>query len=200
MAFFQGVDFRNTAGYVTDPTNYTSDTGGGSTYPTVLSPSGINGGWEQAPTGDLDRSQALATARLAGLAYVSAGPSNYRMDLPATGTNYIQAAFGDANSSQVQFTVKFKDTNSVFATPVNNSGFGTANEYISANGTTESGDTAWNTANPNAGSGTDEISNSFSTTIFRIEMTGGSSSAVMNSIMVRNPSAGGDVLQAQACL
>lgn len=172
--------------------NYAAETFNGTgfagNYPHTT-PQGNTVGWETNINGT-DRSAAV-DVRLGGVNYCGAGQGTftYRIDLPATGSYAIQGAFGDQGFNQGPFTINLKDGTTVFATPVN-SGSLTAGEWYAANGTLETSSANWATNNPNAGSGTDEISHSFTNTIFRIDCAAsGSSAAVIASIFIR--SAGG---------
>ena len=195
MAFPQGIDFRGTSGFVTDPTNYDNENGGSSsgqgaaaTYPRT-SAQGNTVGWETT-FNFVDRSSSV-NARLAGVNYIGSGgaTATYRIDLPATGSYGIQGAFGDQGSAQNTFTIQLEDTTTVFATPVNAQS-STIDQFYAANGTQET-EANWLTNNPVAGSGTDEISRTFTTTIFRIKLTGNSGAAVMASIFIRSGGGGG---------
>lgn len=197
MAFPQGIDYRGTAAFVTDPTNYASEdfngTDFGTDYPTTT-PQGNTVGWETATTGinGTDRSNAV-NARLAGVNYAGAnfGANTFRVDLPATGSHGIQGAFGDQGFAQGPFTVELLDGATVFATPVN-SGSAGANQYFSANGTLRTSDANWVTNNPVAGGGADEITHTFTSTIFRVRITpSGSSAAVIASIFIQSAGSSG---------
>lgn len=120
MAFKQGIDFRATAGFVSDPTDCTSEIGTTANYPRAT-PQGNNVGWEQAPAGTRNRS-ATVDARLAGIAFVNAGPKNYRIDLPASGWYKITLAIGDATSAQSQQLVTVLDDTTVISNVVMNPG------------------------------------------------------------------------------
>ena len=192
--FPQGVDFRGTLAFVTDPTNYDKEQGGSSSgqgaaanYPRT-SAQGNTVGWETL-WNFVDRS-ASVDARLAGDNYIASGGSaTYRIDLPATGTYAIQGAFGDASFAQSTFTIQLEDGTTVFATPVNAQSI-TAGQFYAANGTLETSAANWATNNPNAGSGADEITHTFTTTIFRVVLTGNTGAAVMNSIFIRSTGGG----------
>lgn len=99
MALPQGIDFRQSNAYVTDPANYDYDTEArAAAYPWTTA-QGNNVGFEIGSTLDLvyrDRS-AVIDARLAGLARSdTVSPLTFRIDLPATGNYTISGAFGDA--------------------------------------------------------------------------------------------------------
>lgn len=167
MSLTQGVDFRATAGFVTDPTNFTVELGNAfnPTYPTVLSPSGVNGGWEDAVPGSRDRTAFTgAAASLSGIHFVQSGSARYRIDLPSSGTYNVQAAFGDNAVAQGPFTATFQDTTTVLSTPVNNVSTSGADEFYDATGVQRTSHTDWVTNNA-------AKSLTFSTTIFRTVIT-----------------------------
>ena len=83
----QGFDFRNTAGFVTDPS--------GNTYilPTTAYPtkgSGFNCGWVKTlPPQGRDRNSHL-DPRLAGVSFANNGlPATFYVDLPAAGASLL---------------------------------------------------------------------------------------------------------------
>jgi hypothetical protein len=90
-----GINFRGTAGYVTDGANETYCVG--DIYPTTRG--GVTFGWETNAPNIQDRN-AGSDRRLAGMNYASLVTRNFRLDLPATGAYDIHAAFGDQASSQ----------------------------------------------------------------------------------------------------
>lgn len=94
MALPQGINFRGTAGYVTDGANEDNEASAGVTYPRT-SAQGNTVGWEQAPGDHLDRNSAL-DRRLAGIHYRNGTSIKYRIDLPATGNYNVRCACGDA--------------------------------------------------------------------------------------------------------
>jgi hypothetical protein len=101
VAFDQGIDFRSTAGFVTDPTGCDKETATTANYPRT-SAQGNTVGWEDAISGVANRSAAV-DARLAGIAFAANGtPKRYRLDLPSSGWYRITLAIGDQTTAQSQ--------------------------------------------------------------------------------------------------
>lgn len=98
MALPQGIDFRRTAGYVTDPANCDAELktdGGSADYPWTTA-QGNNVGWETASSYlGRDRSSGI-DARLAGL-NSPGGSDDFRIDLPSAGNYKIGLGAGDAS-------------------------------------------------------------------------------------------------------
>jgi hypothetical protein len=170
MALPQGVDFRATSGYVTDPTNCTYETLVGSpyvNYPTTT-PQGNNIGWETAGFGWLnsrDRSTGV-DARLAGILYnTNANTPVYRIDLPATGSHNNGLAIGDMGSSPTT-TVVFKDDVTTISTV---SGLSAAANFLDATGVSRTA-AAW----PGSQA---LLAHTFASTIFRAELGTGSATS-----------------------
>ena len=112
----QGFDFRNTAGFVTDPAGdtYVLATTG---YPTTIN--GVTFGWLQTPQVQARDRNAQLDARLAGINFVNNGsPATFDVDLPSPGTYNLSVALGDAGYQQcwVQCQVQFLDGSTVLAT------------------------------------------------------------------------------------
>lgn len=155
MPFVEGLNFRSTAGYVTDGTDetYVLDT---DTYPTTRA--GVTFGWESGSPFDLDRDSGN-DRRLAGChACFSTAPETFRVDLPNTGTYDIYLACGDAASDQAAQDWKVKDSTTQLFTITANPG---SNEFVDATNTVRTA-AAWpgsNVANQQT----------FASTIFRIE-------------------------------
>lgn len=164
MAFPQGIVFWATSNFDTVPSGYWPEVGSSADYPTTTT-QGNTVGWEQIPGVVANRSK-LADARLDGINGPRSGvstPCAFRIDLPASGSYSVLAAFGDANYSEGPFTVQFKDTNTVLSTPVNNTSTSAAAHWIDASGVERTSVSDW--VNNNAA-----VSLTFSTTIFRIAM------------------------------
>jgi hypothetical protein len=107
VPLLKGFNFRSTSGYVTDAADCTYVLAA-DTYPT--SRGGVTFGWTAAPTGHIDRSNAV-DARCAGIAYTfGAVTATLRIDLPAPGSYTIRAAFGDQGSAQAAMRLTIKDT------------------------------------------------------------------------------------------
>lgn len=90
----QGIAFRDTSGYVTDPANVTYCLA--ETYPVVRG--GCTFGWLTSIVGN-SRDRVVASGNLAGVNFSNGSTTpNFQLDLPATGSTDIHAAFGDAVS------------------------------------------------------------------------------------------------------
>lgn len=111
MAYSQGIDFRATSGYVTDPDRHDCDLASG-TYPRTTA-QGNTVGWETSlPRGARDRLNSV-DARLAGIHYVSAPTTlSYRFDLPRAGDYKVRLAAGDATTPNPVRIELFDDTTS----------------------------------------------------------------------------------------
>lgn len=130
MALPQGMCFRNTAGYVADPTNYDHDLGNGVTYPFTTA-QGNSVGWEQGVGGDTRNRNSGNDARLAGIAFGDS-QSDFRVDVPLVGSYQVGLAAGDASYAR---TCKFDlyDTVLNLLTLCNGS-TGAANSFFDAGG------------------------------------------------------------------
>jgi hypothetical protein len=104
MTFPQGLNFRNSSGFVADGANESFahvDNFGSITYPQTTAQGNTVGSVITAPN-SVDRNATL-DRRLAGNIYTSVAGVFYRIDLPAAGTYNIRMAAGDAsfgNSTQ----------------------------------------------------------------------------------------------------
>jgi hypothetical protein len=89
-----GINFRDTAGFVTDGTNETYCLGEVDAYP--VSRGGLTFGWETiANDAGRDRNSGI-DRRLAGVNFDGANaPAIFRLNLPSTGTYLIELAVGD---------------------------------------------------------------------------------------------------------
>ena len=97
MSLPQGIDFRATSGYVTDPADHTYEISITANYPRTTA-QGNNVGWETAS--DSRNRSTSPDARLAG-SHRTTGTTvtTYRIDLPATGDYKIRLAAGDYSYS-----------------------------------------------------------------------------------------------------
>lgn len=114
MPWDKGFNFRQSAGYVTDGANETYVQGGGigfDSYPTTRN--GVTFGWEDTPSGDRDRNNAL-DRRLAGMHYNTTGATvRFRVDLPAAGDYSVRLAMGDASNKSGNSFSELRDTTTV---------------------------------------------------------------------------------------
>jgi len=96
VSYVQGINFRNTVGYVTDGADDYVQTGTTANYPTTTSQGNVVG-WEDAISTTENRNSSV-DARLAGVAQAF-GPtiSRFRLDLPVAGTYRITLAAGDVS-------------------------------------------------------------------------------------------------------
>lgn len=111
MAYPQGINFRSTAGYVTDTSPDDKELGGSATYPHTTA-QGNNVGWEDdIGANERDRNSAL-DARLAGVHFTnnSASVKRYRFDLSSTGAWDVRIAAGDASYVQGPIKIEVMDT------------------------------------------------------------------------------------------
>lgn len=118
MAFPQGIDFRSTSAYVTDPTDHTYEISTTANYPRT-SAQGNTVGWETI-TGTLngrDRSTSV-DARIAGLIFNSSTTGNmtYRIDLPSSGSYLIKGAAHDAITGVKDTKLEVSDTTTLLVT------------------------------------------------------------------------------------
>jgi hypothetical protein len=171
MANDFGFNFRNTSGYVTDP-SYATYVLPNTNYPTTRSVNGVSltFGWESSAgilTGR-DRSTSV-DARLAGIFFTpnnGTGFATFRLDLPSTGIWTFALAQGDGagGNSQNNF-LQVKNTSSLLAT------------YNTNTTATKWSDTASNTWTSAQWPGSNVTANlTFTTTICRVTLTAQSSS------------------------
>lgn len=139
MAFPQGINFRGTAGYVTDPTNYDYSITTTADYPRT-SAQGNTIGWEGNLGFSVDRDSTVANKRLAGTAASFGGAPNFRIDLPATGSYNVGVATGDATNASTNQVTELYDTTTLLQTLVNDASIAsgsfvdaTNTEYTAAN-------------------------------------------------------------------
>jgi hypothetical protein len=173
MTWSQGIDFRATAGFVTDPAQYAPETGTTVNYPRTPSAGNSTAvGWVSITGGisSRDRSSSI-DPRLAG-AQLASGAGNtatYQIDLPAAGTYGIRLAAGDASFSQNVGSCDILDNGTVVASPWSAFGNLAAGSFIDASGTAL---TAANWPGSNT-----EITVAFSSTKAQFRFTRGSNSS-----------------------
>lgn len=182
MPFDQGIDFRATSGFVTDPTGCDAETGTTANYPRT-SAQGNTVGWEDAPAGTRNRTSTV-DARLAGIAFVTNGasPKRYRIDLPSSGWYQITLALGDNTTGQSLSAEVFDGT--------------TLLSNVVRQGITVAAGTFFDACGVRRSSASDWVSNEvsfvafFSSTICRIRLgNGGSGSSPIAHVRVTDASA-----------
>lgn len=99
MTYPQGINFRATAGFVTDGAAEQAETTTASTgdYPHTTA-QGNTVGWESFNSGNTRDRSAAVDRRLAGVNFTTSTQNDFRFDLPAAGSYNIRAAFGDMSS------------------------------------------------------------------------------------------------------
>ena len=159
MALDIGINFRATAGFVTDGPNETYSIE--ELYP--ITRGGATFGWESMDSNPTRNRDNGIDRRLAGLfQQQNDGVQRvFRLDLDATGEHAIHLALGDANNEQAPLYVQFIDNAAVIATIDDTDGTQAAN-FDDATGANRTA-VAW----PG-----DEvsISHTFTSTIFRIRI------------------------------
>lgn len=170
-AFTVWVNFRDTAGYVTDGTNQTYCLG--EAYPTTRG--GATFGWESGFTSTNRRNRTTSLdPRLAGICFAfDPAAAVFRLDLPAAGTYDVSLALGDA-SAGLSIGGAVKDTSTVKIT-IPNAAFAT-NNFVDATNTSYTG-ANWPGSNTS-------VSVVFSTTIMRYVMSATGDINVIASIGV----------------
>lgn len=110
-----GINFRATAGYVTDAAQNTYCIG--DVYPTTRG--GLTFGWDTAGTGTvkLDRSTAVGDVYAGVNCQQNTGTQRtFKLDLPAAGRYAIKALFGDQGYPQDTYYAQFLDGATVLGT------------------------------------------------------------------------------------
>lgn len=127
MSFDQGIDFRGTSGYVSDPSGCTYNLG--EAYPVVRG--GFTSGWSSVvniTAQDLDNT---LDARIAGFNYFPGGTnSTFQIDLASSGS--VAVAMGARQNPIYDGTIVVKDNTTTLFT-VTASGSGTAGHIHDAN-------------------------------------------------------------------
>ena len=165
MAFPQGINFRLTAGYVTDGTNedYELTGGGNNNYPRTTA-QGNSVGWETVSVDYQPRNRNSANnRRLAGINFnATNGTWDYRVDLSASGSWNVRLAMGDPSYSSTVDCELF-DTSSSLGVLCTGS-TGAANSFKAADGNT------YTHANWVSNEATHLVNKTFSTTICRFRV------------------------------
>ena len=143
-AWQRGFDFRNTAGYVSDPAG-DSPVLATTSYPTRNN--GVTFGWVRTALVQARDRNAHQDPRLAGLNFSTNGsPATFNVDLPAAGTYNVALAMGDAGYQEcwVQCQIQLLDGSTVLATLT--TGQTNQNYFFDAKGNNWSA-AAWPTSN-----------------------------------------------------
>ncbi len=136
-----GIDFRQTAGYVTDPGNATYDLG--AAYP--VTENGTTFGWTSPNQASAARNRSTSVnARLAGVnqVYANNQTGRWRLDLPAPGAYTIRVAMGDQGFAHPYQSIRIYDATTLVATVTGPNGTG-VNQYMDATGVVRTSDTDW---------------------------------------------------------
>lgn len=142
MALPQGVNFRETSGYVSDGTDDYAQISATVNYPTTT-PQGNNVGWLTAGAWAARNRNASNPASLAGVHYATTSVlAEYRIDLPAAGTYSIRFAGGDASASARVHCQIYDGTTTLLAT-IGPSTTGAANRFVDASGVVRLSPAAW---------------------------------------------------------
>lgn len=191
MALPQGVNFRETSGFVTDgadehPSVATAgNVVSSDTYPTT-SAQGNDVGWEgvdgSSDHGTRDRNSGV-DARFAGMHFMgsSAGNDDFRIDLPSTGDYLVRCAAGQmVYSGSVKLdlydgTTLLRNLAETATTAGGN--FRDATDVEHSN-------TDWPTNN-------NSVTETFSTTICRFRLGDGTSNAVLAHVYIEAAAGGG---------
>jgi hypothetical protein len=195
MAIKQGIDFRNTSGYVTDPTDHTYDITSSSTanYPTTT-PQGFNVGWESSGFGSGSQTRNRSTsidARLAGCSFNTSSTDvlTYRFDLTAAGAHDIRVAAGDNAYARANLKVEVFDTTTSLGVLVN-TGTTAGGRFRDA---ADAEYTAANWPGSNA-----LVSKTFGTTICRFKIGNGSNQTFIAHLYVEGSAASGYTITCDA--
>lgn len=181
MALPQGVDFRSTALYVTDPTNYDYEITQGVDYPHTTV-QGNNIGWELAGFGGGPQYRNRNSGndpRLAGTMFYDdfSRQAQYRIDLPSAGLYSVGLAAGDA-AYATQAHVQIFDDFSLLSVLVNGT-TSAANHFFDATGT-EYTNVTWPTSQT-------LVTFTFTSSVLRIIAIGdGVHQLLLNSIYVES--------------
>lgn len=194
MTIIVGVDFRATAGFVTEPNgNYTKDLLDGTiTYPVSFGTTTI--GWEDTNVSVTRDRNAGNNARIAGMASATTVAS-YRIDLPSAGTYSIQVAVGEASYARSNQKLEiFDDASSILILSGNT---GASNSFIAADNNVYTA-ANWVAANTVNGGGAAQVNVTFSSTsngsggpIARFKIGDGSNTTYMAHVFITGPTGGG---------
>ncbi len=175
------IDFRASAGFVTDPAGGTYSLG--ETYPTTRG--GVTFGWS-APATPRDRNAGV-DPRLAGINRTESGVNNdFRLDLPSAGDYAIRLAMGDMDNGSVNSKVIIKDNTTTLIT-IGPHTTGVDQFYDAADASYTSA--AWPGSNS-------PVTKTFATTTLIMSLIGvaGVSDAVIASLQITSVSSAGYLL------
>lgn len=165
MALPQGIDFRGSSGYVTDPANCTYQIVTSANYPTTT-PQGNNVGIESGWGSSAQDRSAAVDPRLAGSHAGNTAGATFRIDLPAGGAYNVRFAAGRAGGYGDACAWDLYDSTTKL-TSLTTGSTSTGYRWKDAKNV-EYSDTAWPTSNS-------PYAATFATTILRIKSTNSAS-------------------------
>jgi hypothetical protein len=173
MAYPQGINFRATAGFVTDVSPDAGEYSAGADYPFTTA-QGNTVGWESALAdmgGDRRDRSTVPDVRLAGLHWIGADPPwtpglDFRLDLPSAGNYDINLASGDYSYARGPNKMELLDTSTSLGVLVN-AATSAAAMFLDATGVERTA-AAWPGSNA-------AVTKTFSTAICRFRVGGGAS-------------------------
>ena len=198
MSYPQGIDFRGTLGFVTDPANCSMENSAGISYPRVTA-QGNTVGWEDAVNNSVDRSAyAGDAAKVSGIAFGNNGgghtTARYRFDLPSTGNYKFRVGAGDAGGIN-DVKVELFDTTTSLAVLVGTHTTSGADRFYDATDIQRTSHTDWSTNQALS------ASMSFATTICRLKMgPEGPNSWVISHLWAESAGGPAPILMGQASL
>lgn len=158
MALPQGINFRASAGYVTDGANEDYDIASRGAYPWTTA-QGNNVGWiTQSSVNYRDRTTGN-DRRIAGSCFIDT--DDFRIDLPSTGDYNVGIAAGDANYAQEVNWELFDNTSSLGTLTT---GSTSAGERFKDATNTEYTDSTWPTSQT-------LVTKTFTSTIMKVSAT-----------------------------
>jgi hypothetical protein len=185
-----GINFRGTAGYVTDGTNQTYCLSTDS-YPTTRG--GVTFGWESTDGEGRDRSTTVGP-ELAGINYANNTSSVWRLDLDATGDYEVHVAAGDQGGFNDCLWDLIDDA-TVFQSITNGAGFLSPGEFKDATDTLRTTAADWL-------SNEQPYERTFGSTIFRVQVrtpATGRNNVLAHVQLVSTGGGGGQTFNAAWC-
>lgn len=148
MAYPQGIDFRATSGYVTDPANCDYEIGLAVNYPRTTPVQGVVVGWESISSSLLTRDRNTGTPKLAGVVgfanALTADVGVYRMDLSASGLSWdFRIAVGDHDNQCQNQTIELFDNVTSVGVIVNNGDTLAPDKWFDATGVLRTSSADW---------------------------------------------------------